>query len=197
LAKKGIYVADALIDRLQSRFPYTTVEVALAEVLNIPEEGRKAFRARMRHIRNLGIPRDLDRPGSGKKLYYSLSQVLETALVLVLENAGFTPRVAVSMAPTAVLSLITLPVHAEGRIDLGDLYIVVLRAGSGTSYSRDTITAGGWLNTFLKSEWFLSVGSYEELTKRLPGWLECSDTASLLNMSHLMRKVEKALAKGL
>jgi hypothetical protein len=175
---------------IQPKYPYTAVEAALAEVLNIPEDGLKAFRARIRHIRNLGIPAG-DRPGSGKKLFYSFHQVVETAFILVLQNAGFTPRIAISMAPKILLSLQVMNLHTDADV-LGDIYVAVMRLGSGSTYQSSTVLHG--LTTFLEADWSMRIGSYAQVMEMLPKWLEHSDTASLVNVSQLARKIEKAIA---
>ncbi len=70
---------------------YGVVEAMIAEVLEIKPEGIGALRARLRHLRNLGVPA-LPRPGSGKKIKYSRRQAFEMLTTVILEHRGFTPR---------------------------------------------------------------------------------------------------------
>jgi hypothetical protein len=74
-------------------FDYATVERALAMILQIPSRDRGAFAARLRHLRNLGIP-NANGPGSGKRLAYSRCHVGEMLIALLLESLGYLPRVA-------------------------------------------------------------------------------------------------------
>ena len=85
----------------EGRFRYGGVEAALAEALQIEPESMGAFRARLRHLRNLGVP-DLPKIGSGSVAAYSREQALEMLLALELENVGKAPRVA-AMAATSIL----------------------------------------------------------------------------------------------
>jgi hypothetical protein len=66
------------------------VEAALAQVMNVKPQDLGAFRARLRHLRNIGLPR-LPKIGSGKAIDYSTRHALEMLLALELEDAGQTP----------------------------------------------------------------------------------------------------------
>ena len=79
-------------------FQYGQVEAAIAEVLGIKARGFGALRARLRHMRNIGVP-ELPRPGSGQKITYSKSMALEMLLTVTLERGGFTPRIAALAGP--------------------------------------------------------------------------------------------------
>ena len=69
---------------------YKHVEVALAEVIGIGPNDMPAFRARLRHLRNIGVPR-LPNPGSGQPIAYTRQQALEL-LALELETVGQAPK---------------------------------------------------------------------------------------------------------
>ncbi len=84
--------------QLEKTVAYGVVEAVIAEVLKIKPEGIGALRARLRHLRNLGVPA-LPRPGSGKKIRYSHRQAFEMLITVILEHGGFTPRLAISVAP--------------------------------------------------------------------------------------------------
>jgi hypothetical protein len=77
-----------------SEFRYVHVEAALAQVLSVPSEKRLAFAARIRHLRNIGIPRGLSKPGSGQKIGYHGWQVMHVLTCLLLELHGHSPASA-------------------------------------------------------------------------------------------------------
>jgi len=70
---------------------YKHVEAALARAYNVGESQLKAFRARLRHLRNLGIPR-LPRVGTGTQLTYTQAHLLVFVAALELETIGLSPK---------------------------------------------------------------------------------------------------------
>jgi hypothetical protein len=71
---------------------YKQVEEVLAEIFEIEPDRHKAFRARLRHLRNIGIPADLPKPGSGAQVDYSRDHVLEMLIALEITSIGIAPR---------------------------------------------------------------------------------------------------------
>lgn len=69
---------------------YGEVENILARLHNIQDKDRKAFRARLRHFRNLGIP-PLPKVGSGTRISYSLDELYELFFALELMQCGLSP----------------------------------------------------------------------------------------------------------
>ena len=80
---------------------YEHVEKALAEVMNVTPGGIGAFRARLRHLRNIGSPR-LPKTGSGRAIDYSRQHALEMLLALELQRLGQTARRAALLAGSMV-----------------------------------------------------------------------------------------------
>lgn len=80
---------------------YKHVEAALAAVLEIKSKDMGAFRARLRHLRNLGLPK-LPTPGSGRKIAYSERQAFEMLVALELEDVGLAPRSAATIGASIV-----------------------------------------------------------------------------------------------
>ena len=80
---------------------YKEVESALAEVMHVRPSGMGAFRGRLRHLRNIGLPR-LPKSGSGRAIDYSSRQALEMLLALELEDAGQTASKAALVAESLV-----------------------------------------------------------------------------------------------
>jgi hypothetical protein len=100
---------------------YGDLETALAKVVGIKIKDRRAFRAKLRHLRNIGLPR-LPRPGSGQPIAYSRHQALEMLIALELEKIGQAPKNAALLAQ----SIARQPPQFEGK----DCYIVVSSAGA-------------------------------------------------------------------
>lgn len=75
---------------------YGEVEDILARLHKIQDKDRKAFRARLRHFRNLGIPR-LRKVGSGRKISYSLDDLYELFFALELTQCGLSPSTIVHL----------------------------------------------------------------------------------------------------
>jgi hypothetical protein len=77
------------------------VEGALAEVMGVKPKGMGAFRARLRHLRNIGLPR-LPESGSGRPIDYSRRQALAMLLAVELEKVGQSPKQAAALAESMV-----------------------------------------------------------------------------------------------
>ena len=60
-----------------------------------------AFRARLRHLRNIGLPR-LPSPGSGRPIDYSRQQALAMLIAVELEKVGQSPKQAARVAESIV-----------------------------------------------------------------------------------------------
>jgi hypothetical protein len=106
---------------------YKHVEAALAAVCQVPRKGMGAFRARLRHLRNIGLPR-LPTPGSGQRIAYSPRQALEMLLALEIENAGHSPQNAAWIVPSIVRQ------SPYGQHEGKDCYIVMTDPNS--AYTR-------------------------------------------------------------
>ena len=79
------------------QFRYKHVEMALAEITHVKSKDVGAFRAKVRHLRNIGLPQ-LPSPGSGLRISYSPRQVLEVLIALELEKVGHAPKSAAPLA---------------------------------------------------------------------------------------------------
>jgi hypothetical protein len=66
---------------------------ALVEMFSIEESNLSAFRARLRHLRNLGVP-NIPKRGSGNALSYSQEDLFTTSIALALQTLGFAPAVS-------------------------------------------------------------------------------------------------------
>lgn len=87
-------------------YRYADIEAAVAGSQRIPDEGLGAFRARLRHLRNQGVP-DVPRPGKGRAVHYTLHHAAQLAFALELE--------AISVPPHQVAELVR---HAWANTDV-------------------------------------------------------------------------------
>jgi hypothetical protein len=78
---------------------YRHLEFALADVMQVRPKDMSAFRARLRHLRNIGVPQ-LPNPGSGQPIDYSRQQALELLVALELEKIGQAPKQVALLAGT-------------------------------------------------------------------------------------------------
>jgi hypothetical protein len=83
---------------------YYHIEAALAALMGIDQNSIGAFRARLRHLRNIGVP-VLPNPGSGRPIEYSRRHALELMIALELEKLGQSPRSVAMNAPSIVRQL--------------------------------------------------------------------------------------------
>jgi hypothetical protein len=90
---------------------YNYLEKALAQVMNIKASKMGAFRARLRHLRNIGLPQ-LPNPGSGQPIDYTRRQALELMVALELEKLGQSPR-TVAMNAESIVRQSPYERHAE------------------------------------------------------------------------------------
>jgi hypothetical protein len=98
---------------------YKHVEAALADLYLVPEESLKTFRARLRHLRKVGVP-ILPKVGSGRQIAYSPDQVFQLFLGLEMSNWG-TP-------PTTIAAFI-----AGNWANLGPMFRQALAAESSSA----------------------------------------------------------------
>ena len=75
---------------MEADWRYGHVEAALARLHNVPNEGLKKFRARIRHLRNAGVP-ELPQAGSGTHITYTADRVAELFVGLELLHNLWSP----------------------------------------------------------------------------------------------------------
>jgi len=79
---------------------YRQFEEVLVEMFSIDETGLGAFRARLRHLRNLGIP-NVPKHGSGNAVNYRREHLFTTSIALAVQTLGFAPTVSALIAQQA------------------------------------------------------------------------------------------------
>ena len=146
---------------------YGHIEAALVEVLGIKPSARPAFRARIRHLRNLGLP-ELRAPGRGFHLEYTRRQALAMLAALQLENVGQAASDAVDIAESMVRQA------PYGQHNGLDCYVYVGVIEKGRQY---TMAFG--------------LEGVVKMMKRAP------EVLLLLNLSACVRRLDPALDRAL
>ena len=156
---------------------YKHIEAALAEVMNVKPKDMGAFRARLRHLRNIGVPR-LPNPGSGQPIGYSRRQALELLIALELEKVGQAPKKVALLADSIMQNKAAL---VAGTI--------VRQTPYGTYKGRDCYAT---VSEF-RPEVTLAFGlkAFSELMKSAP------DVFLVINVSACVRKLDPALTRAL
>lgn len=73
-------------------YPYAKVEAALAAVFGVDANRRGPLRARLKHLNALGLPGL--KVGKGQRIAYSLEQIAQLMVALLIEETGVDPTVA-------------------------------------------------------------------------------------------------------
>ena len=79
---------------------YREFEQALVGMFSVDETQLGAFRARLRHLRKLGVP-NVPKRGSGNASSYSQEHLFTTSVALTVETLGYTPTTSVLIAAKA------------------------------------------------------------------------------------------------
>jgi hypothetical protein len=135
LLDSAIHLVEQQGERTAVALRYKHVEAALAEVLKVGPKAMGAFRARLRHLRNIGLPR-LPSPGSGRAIDYSRQQALAMLIAVELEKLGQSPKQA------AVLAQSMMRQSPYGQHEGKDCYVGVSEhsAGYTMAYGLDGVT---------------------------------------------------------
>jgi hypothetical protein len=111
---------------------YKHVEAALAEVMKVKPKAMGAFRARLRHLRNIGLPR-LPSPGSGRAIDYSRQQALAMLIAVELETVGQSPKQAARISQSMVRQ------SPYGQFEGEDWYVYVSEHEPGYTMGRASL----------------------------------------------------------
>jgi len=87
---------------------YREFEQALVEMFSVDESYLSRFRARLRHLRELGVP-NVPKRGSGNASTYTLAHLFTTSIALTVETLGYAPTTSVILARKAAAQLDWLP----------------------------------------------------------------------------------------
>jgi hypothetical protein len=125
-------------------FQYGQVEAALARVFEVKFEDASAFRARLRHLRNLGVP-SVSSPGSGRKAKFERAHAIEMLIALQFEALGLPPRFAVRLTKPAMIEVMRAPKAAEKD---SDVMAMILPGQDFASDARAVASVGRWPETY-------------------------------------------------
>lgn len=82
---------------------YRFIEPILSELHRVTPDDAKAFRARLRILRDVGVPA-VERPGKGARIDYTAKDVFMMHLGLIFDDASFPP-IAISEIVKTIESL--------------------------------------------------------------------------------------------
>jgi hypothetical protein len=147
---------------------YGEVEKAIAEVLFIT--AMKAFRARLRHLRNIGVPA-LPRPGAGHKIAFSKAMAFEMLVAVMLDRDGYPPRIVAMTVSKIAAELDSYLPHPDDIAN--DTYIMIATVEGGLIYN--------WIYK-------------KELLRRIENGM-APVNCHLINVSQIMHRFDAALEK--
>ncbi len=88
----------------------------MAMLADVPESGRPAFQARLRHLRQLGTPEGVN-TGKGTRAIYGAKQVFQMAYAVELLMLGITPERASSIVrdfwPIIIVRAVVGALHTQ------------------------------------------------------------------------------------
>jgi hypothetical protein len=149
-------------------YPYSTVEDALIIVFVLDADDITNFLARIRYLRNVGVPHNMPQPGKGKPILLSIDQIMQLSFALCLEEYGVTPKRAAEVGPSMAMAVKWMRIANPHD----DIYAV-----SGHGDEPQIILGLERLQAWIK----------DEFTERK------GDALIVLNASNLMRRVEQTL----
>jgi hypothetical protein len=122
-------------------FRYKHVEAALAQVFEIDSRKMARFRARLRHLRELGVPA-LPKPGSGQQIAYRRDHAIAALIALKLEQVGMPPQKAAHVTRGLARDWI---LDADAAIAKQAPYLLIVRPGGGFQFEElFGVVGGSW-----------------------------------------------------
>jgi hypothetical protein len=104
---------------------YRQIESTLARTCRVPEADLGAFRAKLRHLRNLGIP-NVEKVGSGSRAKFSRTDAIVIRLALEFAVYGVKPATTAAavngLKPTEIENILNPPRELVGK----DLFFLII-----------------------------------------------------------------------
>jgi hypothetical protein len=101
---------------------YGQLEALIARIHGAPADVQAgALRARIRHLRRLGLPLGIS-PGTGNSIAYGKEQIYELSFCLELEQCGVDPRLAVGLLKAHRVFILHAYAKAEAAIQKNEGY---------------------------------------------------------------------------
>jgi hypothetical protein len=161
-------ISDFVADSQRWSLTYAEAEATLAELHGVTGDvQQRAFRARLKHLKRLGIPAGIN-PGRGAKIYYKDEQLYEWAFCLELAEFGIDPAAIVRLMEQNFKTDILQKI-AECRIgqhDPDDLYFVAAPSLMSASWQDRETLPYEWLKRSRAERWFYGFGRSRERTRR-------------------------------
>lgn len=111
-------------------FQYREVEAALAAGMRIKPDGLGAFKAKLRHLRSLGVP-DIAKVGSGSRVQYSFDDALTARVALELSSFGVNPTIAGRWAQSVLKRYPDALLIQEKQSSRSDFYVLIWKDEDG------------------------------------------------------------------
>ena len=160
---------------------YGHIEPALADVMAIQREDRKAFQARLRHLRNLGTPSGLPSSGKGPAIKYTKMHAFEMLIALEMQNSGQAPRRAAVIAQEMISQAQVKNIMGQ-HDHQNDIYSIIYPSIWDPRERRGA-----------RPQWTICEG-FEKLNEELYSVRDFS-TVTLINLSQSARALNEALDK--
>ena len=191
---------------------YGAIEAMLADLHGIAPNELKAFRARIRVLRDVGVPA-VHKPGKGSKVDYDFVDFWETHVALTLERFGLTPLRVKFVTAGARIGWIAALKHWEAETDSEVWACIVsshnkdqtqknrlpihrLRGGYKGTYPDDGYSEGVVVEKDKRSKMFVRISTLAECVKFLRQAELKSEPArlyALLNLSQLNSECQSAI----
>jgi hypothetical protein len=173
-------------------FRYGVIERALADVLQVGPAKIGAFRARLRHLRNINCPK-LPKTGSGQPVLITREQAIEILIALELVALGIAPRYAVEHAKEYA-EVVADP--ERDTVTRGDRLIV--RPAHDFLGNDHELTRALVDSNDLKSRTSIDEGamiSLQRITPSLMNKLLTSGTFAVVNVARSVHLLDRALRR--
>jgi hypothetical protein len=179
----------------RSTLQFQTLRTVLSQAFGIDPTRQSMFDARLEHLRRIGVM--TERPGKGVKVSYDVEQLDQLAFIIALSRFSIEPMTGLALlkarwdppfkrSPSGAL--------ARGEASLSELFAEARKAQRPSQDICITIE----IADFVSSQQLPSVGFFTGHRIALDGfysWLrKGQNTASVFNLSTLLRRLDAALA---
>jgi hypothetical protein len=164
---------------------YGQFEEALVRMFSIDETNLNAFRARLRHLRDLRIP-NIPKRGSGNTFSYRREDLLVTFVALALQTLGSTPTISAIIAAGVARQFHWL----QGEKDVFLVVANIPESIEDTPRIMPGVRGSGWINNPFGGSTFTCIvvgaaeaGNFVTSTKTI--------ASSVINLSERFRALPK------
>jgi hypothetical protein len=157
---------------------YRHIEQALIALFEVNDDRLPAFKARVRHLRTMGVP-SIPKTGSGNQVEYLDVHAFQLALALELERIGLPPTIAVQYALQDELATILSAERASAHsiVNQADIYLALLPGHLGAEEPQRSV----------------EISIYERGVDKVVGLLVSGASICAVNVSELLRSLDRNL----